>query len=398
MSKILITGNGFDLFHHLPTKYGHFMSIMMTIEETSFSSDDITFEELFGSFFKQKFENDYNLIIQNYDVDKIIFLKSDVEEISDFLKKNHWFRHFKTILNLSTWIDFEMEIERVLNQFAILFNESNHKNSIDYRQSKLNINENFMAFEVFYIVQNNYIKVHDYYIDLRTKCIDSQKVLEHLSKSLKQFRLLFNDYIVKIVSIFYGGKKARDNSYLKKIDKFLTFNYTDTLQEFYEIEHSNLKYIHGRINKNSEENTIVIGVENIPEQLKHCKIFDFEKSFQRIINGINSVFIEEPKEGKYGEKINFFYIIGHSLDKSDNNYINDVFRYLTLDQSKLSKIIIFYYNTDDYTLKLRNLYSYFSKEHIEKFYREERLVFVTLNEKNLVHYINDIEIEDETYI
>ena len=48
MSKILITGNGFDLFHHLPTKYGHFMAIMMTIEEISFSSDIITFEELFG--------------------------------------------------------------------------------------------------------------------------------------------------------------------------------------------------------------------------------------------------------------------------------------------------------------------------------------------------------------
>ncbi|WP_052257153.1 AbiH family protein [Flavobacterium sp. AED] len=37
MAKILITGNGFDLFHHLPTKYGHFMSIMKAIEENNFS-------------------------------------------------------------------------------------------------------------------------------------------------------------------------------------------------------------------------------------------------------------------------------------------------------------------------------------------------------------------------
>ena len=47
-----------------------------------------------------------------------------LKKINDLLKKNHWFSHFKSVSNLSTWIDFEMEIERVLNQFAILFNES----------------------------------------------------------------------------------------------------------------------------------------------------------------------------------------------------------------------------------------------------------------------------------
>ena len=45
MSKILITGNGFDLFHHLPTKYQHFMSVMKTIENNQFDND-ISFDEL----------------------------------------------------------------------------------------------------------------------------------------------------------------------------------------------------------------------------------------------------------------------------------------------------------------------------------------------------------------
>ena len=47
MPKILITGNGFDLFHGLPTKYGHFMAIMETIEQYGFK-EKISFEDLFG--------------------------------------------------------------------------------------------------------------------------------------------------------------------------------------------------------------------------------------------------------------------------------------------------------------------------------------------------------------
>ncbi|MBA0885374.1 hypothetical protein GTZ96_016920 [Flavobacterium sp. BBQ-18] len=65
MSKILITGNGFDLFHHLPTKYHHFISIMQTIEKYEFTKD-LDFENLFGKHFKDKYPVDYDSIINNY--------------------------------------------------------------------------------------------------------------------------------------------------------------------------------------------------------------------------------------------------------------------------------------------------------------------------------------------
>ena len=57
MAKILITGNGFDLFHHLPTKYQHFMSVMKTVENNQFN-DKVSFEELFGLEFKIDSKND----------------------------------------------------------------------------------------------------------------------------------------------------------------------------------------------------------------------------------------------------------------------------------------------------------------------------------------------------
>lgn len=397
MSKILITGNGFDLFHHLPTKYGHFMEIMTTIEESNFSNE-VSFEELFGKFFKNKFPNDYILMIENYDVNKIKFLKSDLDEINIFLKKNYWFKHFKSVLNISTWIDFEIEIERTLCKLSILFYESKNNKIGKIDLSKINLSENFVNLGISFIINSHWIRIEDAFIDKRSKNIDEIKVLEHLAQSLKQFTSIFNKYLVSVVSPFYGCRKEINKNYFEKVDQFLTFNYTDSLQKFYEIDESKLSYIHGRTNFSSEEHNIVLGIESLPEELKEFKVYDFEKSFQRVISNVNSIFVEEPQGGKYTKKVRFFYVIGHSLDKSDSNYINDIFRYLILDESKSSKIIVFYYDKSDYTLKLRNLFSYIGKETIEKFNKEERLVFVTLNENNLVHYINDIEIDDEIYV
>ena len=68
MSKILITGNGFDLFHHLPTKYEHFILVMKTIEEIEIN-EKVEFDDLFGHYFKQVTNIDYNYIKENYFAD-----------------------------------------------------------------------------------------------------------------------------------------------------------------------------------------------------------------------------------------------------------------------------------------------------------------------------------------
>ena len=77
MSKILISGNGFDLFHQLPTKYNHFISIMETIENFQ-PVEDIGFENLFGKTFKEKYKHDYDSITDKYNVEKIKFNNSKI--------------------------------------------------------------------------------------------------------------------------------------------------------------------------------------------------------------------------------------------------------------------------------------------------------------------------------
>lgn len=148
MSKILITGNGFDLYHGLPTKYGHFMAIMKTIEEFDFSKE-ISFIDLFERYFKRDYLDDYDLILKNYNIDKIKFDINDIDGIEELIKDNSWYKHFKRILEIDTWIDLENEIENVLTQISVIIKHTENKttgrnNYFDMKS--LNLNMDFSIF------------------------------------------------------------------------------------------------------------------------------------------------------------------------------------------------------------------------------------------------------------
>lgn len=385
MGKILITGNGFDLFHHLPTKYGHFMAIMMTIEENNFS-DDVSFEELFGSFFKNDFERDYDLLKEKHNVDKINFLKSDLDEINDLLKINLWFRYFKSALNLNTWIDFEMEIEKVLSQITIVFDASRKGNlrANMFRLSDLNIFENFTAFKISRMESKGVVSINDDYLDTRSKKIDEEKVLKLMVNSLKQFTLLFNKYLVLIVERFLEQKEFKYSEVdFRIVDKIFTFNYTNVFEKLYNINSDKIVYLHGKMNKLDSSQNLILGISDIPESLKSNKVFDFTKYYQRIRKNNNCKFIELPLKLKNNLKETIFYIIGHSLDESDAKYIIDLFKYLELDSYRYSKICVFYFDENDFDNKLNNLIKIIGEEILVEMNKEGRLYFEKLTTENL---------------
>lgn len=385
MSKILITGNGFDLFHHLPTKYGHFMSIMMTIEEINFT-DGVTFEELFGSFFKEKFERDYNLLKEKHNVDKINFLNTDLEVINDLLKVNLWFKYFKSVLNLKTWIDFEMEIENVLSKIAIVFEASrkgNFKGNM-YKLSDLNIDENFTVFQISTLISRDVIRINESYLDVRSKKINEIEVLMLLVNSLKQFTLLFNKYLVLIVEKFLEQKEFKYSEIdFRVMDKIFTFNYTNVFEKLYSINNDKIVYLHGKMNKIDSCQNLVLGISDIPESLKSNKVFDFTKYYQKIRKNNNCKFIELPTNSKNNLKETIFYIIGHSLDESDAKYIIDLFKYLELDNNKYSKICVFYFDENDFDNKLNNLIKIIGEDSVVEMHKESRLYFEKLTTENL---------------
>ena len=332
MSKILITGNGFDLFHHLPTKYNHFISIMITIEDVVYESD-VSFEELFGRVFKRKDLGDYDLIIENYNTNNIKFDLDKINRIKQLLETNLWYKHFKNVSKLETWIDFEMEIETILNLLAIF----------DIHKSKKAVEKNmfenslviYSAFEAFGIVKldgnlGSFI-LNDEFINKRNRLIDVKKILEDLVKSFEEFIVIFNRYLVDIVSVFYNEIKQKSFIPFGLINEIYTFNYTPTLENIYKIDKSKIVYLHGKINEDCQKQNLVLGISEISEEIKKNKAFDFTKYHQKIIKRTNEKFIDVPKSLKSSWRETVFYIIGHSLDQSDKEYIIDLFKFLEND-------------------------------------------------------------------
>lgn len=395
MAKILITGNGFDLFHHLPTKYQHFMSVMKTIENNQFNKE-VSFDDLFGLEFKIDSKYDYNAIIDNYIVENILFNHEKLNRIKEMLKDNLWYKYFSKVLEIDTWIDFEIEVESVLNQFEI-FNK--HK---DKRIIKKNAFDDYLFdytdFKLFQIINDKMVgqipfSLNEKYINKRSNSIDIRQMLDDLAKSFEDFIKIFNRYLIDIVSVFYPEIIQKPLIPFQLMDEIYTFNYTPTLEQIYKVDKSKVVYLHGEINEDCNKQNIVLGISEMPKTIETNKVIDFTKYYQKIIKNSNKKFIQIPSKNQAYSGETFFYIIGHSLDNSDKEYVLDLFEFLKQDTLNKSRICVFYYDDKDRDSKIRNLLNVVEEKLISKMNREDRLSFVELNTENI-----DKEFNRQTYV
>lgn len=394
MSKVLITGNGFDLFHHLPTKYHHFISIMQTVEGNQYDTD-VSFDELFGRVFKIKHQFEYDLIEENYSTVNIEFDYEKLNKIKELLETNLWYKHFKNVTEIETWIDFESEIDNVLNQVSILLG-SETIYSKKYNQYK-DLLIDYTFFNLFGLIEQkfvdkNVISIPEIYLDKRKREIKGKDILSDLAKSFEDFIVIFNRYLVDIVGVFYAETKQKSVIPFHLINEIYTFNYTPTLEKIYNVDKSKIVYLHGKINEDCEKQNLVLGVSEISDKIKEFKAYDFTKYCQKVRKNSNHRFIKIPNEKSLKLNETIFYIIGHSLNESDKEYIADLFKFLNSDLKRRAKICIFYFNIDDMENKLKNLFNILDKEIIVEMNKENRLYFVELNKQNIKN-----EFERSTY-
>lgn len=389
MSKILITGNGFDLFHGLPTKYGHFMAVMMTVEDYNFNKN-ISFEELFGKIFKKKFSNEYDLILENFNAENVFFEDKKIDEIKILLKNNSWYQHFKSASEIKTWIDFEIEIENTLVDISKIFKfikENLTGNPNFYNKRLIKSNKNFDSFGFIERVQDSiYVFIKNEYLDTNKFDFNEDKLLSEMVNSLEDFIFIFNEYLINVVDVFYQEVKSKKQIPFNLIDKIYTFNYTPTLEKIYKVDSSKIAYLHGNVIKNN----IVLGISEINQNIRNNNIFGFTKYYQKIRKSSNEKFIEIPNKERNNLSQTIFYLIGHSLDESDKEYVIDLFKFLKMDYNKFSKICIFYYNEDDYNTKLNNLFKIndIDKDVILEMHKNNRLYFEKLTIENIIKNFN----------
>jgi hypothetical protein len=384
MPKILITGNGFDLFHNLPTKYQHFMSIMKTIETNDFTGD-VSFEVLFGNNFKDDSPNDYTGIADNYDVQKLFFESSKLNEIRELLKSNLWYKYFKTVVEIDSWIDFEMEIEVILNQLSIFKKLSNKKHIFkNYFLEDSIIYTSLELFDIISIInRGGAFKFKEKYINKSKISIDIKMILSNLSQSFEEFIVIFNRYLVDIVESFYEVLAVKLDIPFHLMNEIYTFNYMPSLERIYGVDNSKITYLHGKISDDNEVQNMVLGVSEISDDLKVEKAYDFTKYYQKIRKKSNNKFIEIPPKNHNYDEMTIFYIIGHSLNKSDDNYVLSMFDFLKRDKYGKCQVCVFYYDTRDRDSKIRNLLHVIGEELITKMHQDKRLYFVELSNINI---------------
>lgn len=145
--NILLVGNGFDLYHNLPTKYENFLH---TMEYIIHHNKNEIINKPIGNIFSS-IENKDSFIKSAYEkyksaYDEIYFKKEDLDELIS-LSNNLWLNYFIEIFDRDLgWIDFEREISIVLNSFKeyfIYINQHINQCLNQYLNPKLNTKNSF---------------------------------------------------------------------------------------------------------------------------------------------------------------------------------------------------------------------------------------------------------------
>lgn len=388
MPNILITGNGFDLSFGLPTAYSHFITILNELENKgSIDYDFIPKITLSNDTLKQNFKE--------FELDK-----TKIDQLKIEIKDNLWFNYFKNEYDLESWIDFEIKIEKIL--ILILSSSKSLRDQVFSKQSikstediiiesilfQNNVDvmkclEKFNIIEVnedyqIKLNKNYLIEKYDYYID-----IDIKAITDDLIKKLDQFKKIFNQYFEIFVTPFYDNKisDSNDNKFLK-IDHHYTFNFTTTFEKIYNTQ-IKTSYLHGKIGGGS--NSIVLGINDIPNNQIDRKYFlPFTKYFQKLNYQTNFDFLLNLKKDK---NLNYqFFFYGHSLDNSDEDYINEVFDFINISNS--NKIIVIYHDENSKSKLLINLLDIRGKVNIQILMKNKILIFRKNDSQSLIDDLN----------
>lgn len=256
MSKLFIIGNGFDLAHKLPTSYGDFKNYL--ISEYPESQDIII-----GMDFSPTQMPDGDL---KYDDNEIVSLL--VKSISEVNYEDIMWQEFEEYLGA---LDFREYFDDI--------------SSIYHSQSDPNLFHEAYGHEDFgQILLDTVPKIKDFFSDW-VKTINQSEI-----RLKNDFLELINDE-----------------------DKFINFNYTNTLEESYEIPSDSVWHPHGDLN-----GVIVVGHGN--------KKYDGSKTSiggQDYLNQINYSLIKDTdkiiknNEDKFESLANITKIYSHGFSFSD---------------------------------------------------------------------------------
>ena len=349
--KVLMLGNGFDLYHNLLTHYNDFMTIG---EYLCKKHSTVIYENLDKITIYSELEDLANTTIQEklftYE-DAYKEAKINKEEYAVFLEKLHancWFNYFLDIKNRNGWVDLENQIEKVLKEFR-----QSNPTGIDKFLEVIKENNNYND------TMFKHIKKYTVGMDENNDYIFEE--YNQFIGILSQYLKIFVDSVLPNISNLY----ADYNSHLKNNDYVLTFNYTNTYAELYGSK-ADIIHIHGKL-----DDSIVLGVNSNEYDDAGCndyKFIRYKKYYQRItkrtLDDLNSLFtyIKLTTEQRH------LTVVGHSLDVSDGDILTVIFDVFDV-------IKIYFHDDNALDSYVKNLKLIFGAKELSKMTFSQKVIF-----------------------
>lgn len=399
--NILMIGNGFDLEHGLPTKYPDFLDFVdkfriayQNVNSTLHGLNYIE-DEYLKNIFKNKEFNDR------------------VNALHVFIKDNLWIKYFQSVykehlVNKEGWIDFESEISSVIQAMDGLIK---YYESVDTRESKNKNLENFYRKRLTRMIDT-------YELTPESIRLKISRLLYDLNKLISALEIYIWDYVGSRQLKYYSPD-------IEKIhpDKVFSFNYSNTYRNLYAYYRKGIDYsfAHGKatnniyffggkaeisdkeieacIQKNAENNNMVLGIdEYLPEERrsKEVDFIAFKKYYQRIYKRTGNEYKkwlkqidENVKLGR--EEENTLYIFGHSLDVTDGDVLREFINHENL------KTVIFYRNNEQLGQQIANLVKILKSDVvIKKVYGSNPTITFKMQSKREVIAGSAFEIKSDT--
>lgn len=387
MEHVLMLGNGFDLYYKLPTKYSNFLQITDHIcrHEKSLTSASTVADIL--NHYIQAHKNDifitnclevHNPKNKKHFYTRAIIDSSKLKELAALTRDNIWFKYFLKSFNKDVgWIDFEKEIAEVIHMLhQFLVNLKLDGSSFEMPSSNTSAHHIIKDFGIFYTsgtsdpsdgkrtVLDAYKTEHP--VGSGVYCINTSKIFEDLWDQLidlaTALRLYLSIFVESIIKLKYHRVHFTQNIPFGKVDRVITFNYTNTYERLYG-NPTPVIHLHGDIDKK-----IVLGIN--PDEYDEDGHVDtmciaFKKYYQRVICGTYDDYLKWIKQDGLSYTLT---VMGHSLDVTDSDIIKDLF-------TRAEAITIMYNSSSRLAGYIENIVKIYGKSGFEKLLTDKNLTF-----------------------
>lgn len=384
--NILIIGNGFDLYHKLPTRYDDFM--LFCNEWESFYTE---YEKNFGETGDQKPISvpltergrlTREALIE-FGRHPYLMNQTHIDILKTTIPSNSWIHYFNELKRTGMkWIDFEEEIQNALNDV-----EEYSMVSIPHNVGKLGkegLPDRLKRIPDIFgsAADNGYVNLGDVVVfgEFADKGVlqKNKRLLidfmdDEMEKLISCLQYYFDDFVSSIKCDCYSEQiKA-----IGKVD-VLNFNYTTTYQTIYGGRSLNQHHaVHGGI-KNGD---IVLGIADdvFPDSYDYIR---FQKYFQRIQKRTGNYYRDWIK--KEADQEGFFrnkevWILGHSLGLADFGVLRVFF-----ENECFARVTIFFHSQRSYESIVINLVKALGKDEVIERIATGKIVFQKLKDPILL--------------